>query len=160
VLAILQDFDGHARIYPEVTRSRAMSREGNKIVGYWRLERKDQLIPVVLDVEQEAYWKSMGQRKWTCRAYARDIREVENAATAKENDLPLGKGMGLLWRLYAYWTLEETDGGVLAECRTLSLSRGVPSGMTWIVRPFFQSVPRESLASTLKNTRKAVTSER
>jgi hypothetical protein len=44
----------------------------------------------------------------------------------------------------------------MAECRTISLSRGIPSGMGWMIKPFIQNVPRESLTSTLRNTRKAV----
>jgi hypothetical protein len=41
--------------------------------------------------------------------------------------------------------------------RTLSLSRSIPIGMGWIMKPILQNVPRESLAATLRNTRKAVT---
>jgi hypothetical protein len=69
--------------------------------------------------------------------------------------MPSGEGLGLLWQLYAYWSLETSGRGVLAECRTVSLSRSIPSGMGWMIKPFIQNVPRESLTSTLRNTRRA-----
>ena len=153
VLSILQDFDRHAQIYPETSRSRLLQRTGNHFSGYWRLEKKDQILPVVLDAIDEADYEPAGAGKWICRAYAKDIREVENAGNSREKKLPLGRGRGFLWRLYGYWSLEAVNGGVLAECRTLSLSRSVPPGFGWAVKPVIKSLPRESLTSTLRNTR-------
>jgi hypothetical protein len=156
VLAVLQDFDRHSKIYPEIIRSRLVSRQGNDIVGYWRLERKQQFVPAVFDVTDEAHYQQLSPDKWICRAYASDIREVLDAGSSKERDYPLGQGLGLLWRLNAFWTLQASGTGVLAECRTVSLSRAIPSGMGWMIKPFIQNVPRESLTSTLRNTRNSI----
>ncbi len=155
VLDILQDFNRHSRIYPNIISSRLIGRDGNDLVGYWRLERKDPVLPVVLDVEQRAHYDQMGPGKWTCKAYAKNISEVENPGTVREKNLPLGQGRGFLWQLYAYWSLEATDGGVIGECRTLSLSRSIPPTVAWAIKPFVQSLPRESLAGTLRYTRAA-----
>jgi hypothetical protein len=159
VLAVLQDFDRHSKIYPEITRSRMVSRQGNNIIGYWRLERKQPFVPAVFDVQDEAHYKQLAPGKWICRAYANDIREVQDAGSSKEKDNPSGEGLGLLWRFNAFWSLEASGNGVLAECRTISLSRSIPDGMGWIIKPFIQNVPRESLASTLENTRKTILKE-
>jgi hypothetical protein len=69
--------------------------------------------------------------------------------------MPPNEGTGFLWQLYAYWSLETVNHGVLAECRTLSLSRNIPLALGWAIKPFTQSLPRASLASTLRNTRAA-----
>lgn len=156
VLGVLRDFDRHADIYPEIVRSRLVRSNGNDLTGYWRLQRKLQLIPVAFDVEEEAHYREIAPGKWTCRAYAGKISEVDNPGATSEKILPPGNGQGFLWRLYAYWSLETTNGGVLSECRTLSLSRSIPAGLSWAIKPFIQSLPRESLTSTLKNTRAAV----
>ncbi len=155
VLGILQDFDGHSHIYPNIISSHLIRRNGNDLVGYWRLERKDPVLPVILDVEQQAHYDEVGPGKWICKAYAKNIVEVENSGTGREKKLPLGEGRGFLWRLYAYWTLEATNGGVIGECRTLSLSRNIPATIAWAIKPFVQSLPRESLEETLRNTRDA-----
>lgn len=155
VIGVLEDFSRHAQIYPEVISSRLLQRKGNDVIGYWRLQRKQQLIPVAFDVEQEAHYAQIAPDKWTCRAYARKISEVDNPGTSGEKILPPGEGQGFLWRLYAYWSLEAVNHGVLAECRTLSLSRNIPPALSWAIKPFIQSLPRESLSSTLSNTRSA-----
>jgi hypothetical protein len=156
VLAVMEDFDHHAKIYPEIIRSHLVNRQGNDITGYWRIERKQQFVPAVFDVQQEAHYQEIGPGQWICRSYANDIREVQDAGTRKEKDFPLGEGLGLLWRLNSFWSLEASGNGVLAECRTISLSRSIPNGMGWMIKPFIQNVPRESLTSTLQNTRKTI----
>jgi hypothetical protein len=154
VLDILQNFDNHKKIYPEVADSRTIRRNGNDITGYWRLERKG-MVPVILNVEQEAHYEQVAPGKWICRAYARNIKEVESGLFSRGRKFPVGKGHGYLWRLYAYWSLEIYNGGVLGECRTLSLSRDIPDGLGWAVGPYVQKMPQESLTSTLKETRRA-----
>jgi hypothetical protein len=155
VLEILQNFSAHQRIYPEVKQSRLISRQGDNIVGFWRLERRQSLITVVLDVQQDAHWRQLGPGKWICRAYAKNISEVQHAGTPQERVLEPGYGQGFLWRLYSYWTLEATNGGVLGECRALSLSRDIPVALAWAIKPFLQTVPRQSLAGSLRYTRTA-----
>lgn len=155
VLAVLQDFDRHSQIYPSVVESRLIRRKGNDLVGYWRLEYKQALLTVALDVEQHAHYEKVGPGKWVCKAYAKNISEVDDPGTPREKKLPPGEGKGFLWRLYAYWSLEATNRGVVAECRTLSLSRDIPPALAWAIKPFVQSLPRESLAATLRDTRAA-----
>lgn len=155
VLDILQDFNRQSQIYPDVKQSRTVSRTGNNITGFWRLERKQSIVSVVLDVTQKAEWQQVGPGKWVCRAYAKNIQEIEHPGTPQEQVLPVGQGRGFLWRLYAYWSLEAIDGGVLAECRTLSLSRSIPQGLAWAIQPFVETLPKSALASTLGETRAA-----
>jgi hypothetical protein len=154
VLEVLRDFDRHKKIYPEVADSRTVRQNGNDVTGFWRLQRKG-LVPVVLDVEQSAHYQQVSPEKWTCRAYARNIREIDTGLFTHGRKFPPGEGHGYLWRLYAYWSLESFRGGVLGECRTLSLSRDIPNGLAWAVGPYVQKTPYESLLSTLRETRKA-----
>ena len=159
VLAVLRDFDEHKKIYPEITDSRTVRRDGDDITGYWRLERKG-LAPVKLDVEQQAHYQQLSPTRWICKAYARKINEIDMGLFTRGRRYPVGEGHGYMWRLYAYWSLESADQGVLAECRTLSLSRDIPQGVAWAVGPYVQKLPQESLTSTLEGTRKAVGAEK
>lgn len=56
---------------------------------------------------------------------------------------------GFLWRLNTYWSYEERDGGLYLQVEAVSLSRGIPVGLGWMIRPFVESIPRESLQFTL-----------
>jgi hypothetical protein len=49
--------------------------------------------------------------------------------------------------------LQARDGGVYIQCESVSLTRGIPFGLGWVVGPFVTSIPRESLTFTLERTR-------
>ena len=61
-----------------------------------------------------------------------------------------------MWRLYAYWSYEERDGGLYMQIESVSLARSIPTGLGWAVKPFVESVPRESLQFTLQATSNAL----
>lgn len=155
VIGILRNFDDHKKIYPEVTDSKTLKTNGAETVGYWRVQQRRGLVPVVLDVEQNAYYKELAPGKWNCRAYARKIKELDKTPFSRGRAFPEGEGHGYMWRMYAYWSIEKVNGGVLAECRMLSLSRSIPQAIAWAVLPYVQKAPQESLSSTLKQTRDA-----
>ena len=157
VIAVLRDFNKHKKIYPEIADSKTIRSNGAETVGYWRVQQRKGLVPVVLDVEQDAHYKKLAPGKWNCRAYARKITEIDKTPFSRGRPFPEGEGHGYMWKMYAYWSIEEVNGGVLAECRMLSLSRSIPQAVAWAVGPYVQKAPQESLSSTLKQTREAVT---
>jgi len=155
VIDVLQDFDHHSAIYPPVVKSRLIKRSASDVTGYWRLEEKGQMLPAVFDVTQTVHYRRIAPDKLVIVSHADDIRAVEDARSKNEKVLPPGEGIGLMWKLYSYWALQQVGSGVMAECRTVSLSRGVPASLAWMIRPLINSVPHDSMDSTLRNTRKA-----
>ena len=65
-----------------------------------------------------------------------------------------------MWRLNTYWHMEEKNGGVYIQCEAVSLSRDIPTGLGWMIAPFVESVPKESLVFTLGRTREALLQEK
>jgi hypothetical protein len=63
---------------------------------------------------------------------------------------------GFLWRLNTYWTYEERGGGVYLQIETVSLSRSVPKGLGWLIGPYVESIPRDSIEFTLRCARIAL----
>ena len=155
VVSVLEDFDRHKDFYPAVAQSRTVLRDGHHVTGYWQLRQKG-IVPVVLDVDEDVTYQQIAPGKWRGEAYGRRIVEHDTGLFAGGRKFPPDEGHGYLWRLYSYWTFEAVNGGVIAECRTLSLSRDVPAGLNWAVGPYIEKTPRDSLASTLKQTRTAV----
>lgn len=153
VMEVLRNFDNHQKIYPEITDSKTLRTTATETVGYWRVQQRKGLVPVMLDIEQDAHYKQLSPNKWNCRAYARKIIETDKTPFGRGRRLPEGEGHGYLWKMYAYWSIEGFNGGVLAECRMLSLSRSIPQAVAWAVGPYVQKAPEESLLSTLKHTR-------
>ena len=152
VLAVLQDYDRHQEWYPEPVESKLLSQDGDVYRGYLKL-RRTKVITVVLSTEHEAHYSQVSEGRWHGRSYSTKIAEVENPGKPNEKELPVGEDHGFLWRLYAYWQIEEDEDGVFVECISVSLSRQIPFGLGWIVKPFVTSLPRESLEGMLQATR-------
>jgi hypothetical protein len=154
-LQVVEDYDHKQDDYPEVERSRLIRRDGDDIQAFMRLHQRH-LITVTLDVEFDIRYIERDPHHWYVRSHSTRVRQVENAGKADERDLPEGQGDGFLWQLDSYWRYVEQDGGVYVELEAVSLTRDVPTGLGWMIKPFLTSIPRESLESTLESTRKAV----
>jgi hypothetical protein len=155
-LALLQDYDRHASVYaPAVTQSKLLSRNGDVFRMHLRFTMT-RVITVVVNTESEAVFMREGRDR--VRSFIRSTRvaEVENPGQPDERELPVGRDGGYLWRLNSYWRLLERDGGVYVECESISLSRDIPFGFGWVVKPFVTSLPKDSLSFTLETTRKVL----
>ena len=153
---LLQDYDRHASVYaPVIARSRLLSHHGDEFDFSLRFVTT-KVITVVMDGEHHARFASLGPTR--ARSWIRSTRlaEVTDAGTGREREEPVGQGGGYLWRLNSYWRFDERDGGVYVECESVSLTRGIPYGLAWIVGPFVTSLPRESLELTLTKTREVL----
>ena len=152
-LKILQDYDNHAEIYrPAVVQSRLLSRNGDRFRMFLRFSMT-KVITVVVNTEHDAQFYRDGPERARSRIYSTRIAQVENAGTPNERELPVGRDGGYLWRLNTYWRLLQRDGGIYVQCESISLTRGIPFGFAWMIRPFVTSIPRESLEFTLNTTR-------
>jgi hypothetical protein len=155
-LAELQDYDRDAEYYqPEVVKSKLVKRTGDDFHIYLRLKQVH-VMTVVLDTEYDVLYTLLDATHAESRSLSTRIAEVEYAGGPQERDLPVGDDHGFLWRLNSYWRFYQADGGVYLQCNAISLTRDVPTGLGWLVRPFIENVPRESLNFTLEATRKAL----
>lgn len=159
-LDLLQDYDHHAEIYrPAIARSKLVSREGDVFRVDLRFFMK-KVITVVVDTENEARFEHPAADRARSRIYSLRVAEVEDAGTPQERQRPVGHDGGFLWRLYTYWRFLERDGGVYVQCEAISLTRGIPFALGWLIGPFVNSIPRESLTFTLETTRKTLATRR
>jgi hypothetical protein len=155
-LALLQDYDQHSRIYlPRVLRSKVIQHSGDDFKVFLRL-RDTKIVTVVLDTEYDVHYVYMDATRAYSQSYSTRVQEVEHAGQPDEREKPVGHDSGFLWRLNSYWRFWERDGGVYVQLEAISLTRDIPEGLGWLVRPFITSIPKESLAFTLNRTREAL----
>jgi len=160
VLGVLEDYDRHAVYYaPDVERSKIESREGDHFLIFLRF-RRHKVITVVLDTEHQVQYFHDAPGKAHSRSSAVRIAEVENAGKSDEREKAAGEDSGFMWRMETWWRMEQRDGGVYVQSEVASLTRDIPTGLGWMIKPFITGIPRESLTFTLQATRKAVESHR
>jgi hypothetical protein len=154
IAGVLQDFERHEKWYPEIIDSKLLKRAGPEAHGSWVMKKK-KIITVVLRADLDSTWQPVSTEHGYVVSRSKPVVEVRDHGKPGQSEYPGGQGHGFLWRFNGYWTLHEADGGVYAECRVISLSRDVPTGLGWIVSPFVRSMPRESIETTLLKTKEA-----
>ena len=156
VLAFEKDYD-HQQPYfsPNVVRSKILSHSGNDYTVEIRFREK-KVITVVLDtVHQARYTQIDASHAWS-RSWTTRIQQVNHPGEANEALETEGHDGGFLWRMNTYWRFEEKDGGTYVESQSVSLTRDIPTGLSWLIGAYVTSVPRESLSFMLAATRNAI----
>jgi hypothetical protein len=158
-LPIVKDYDRRADLYkPDVSASRTLAHNGDDFKMFLRLHQK-RFTTVDFNTTYDVHWGSVDANKVYSNSISTRIAEVKDPAKPDGEELPVGTGHGYLWRLNTYWRFEEKDVGVYLQCEALSLTRDIPTGLGWLLKPLVTSVPKQSLDRALGQTRNVVIEE-
>jgi hypothetical protein len=155
-LAVVQDYNHRAELYkPEVIAAHVISHQGDDYEIFMRLYQK-RFTTVAFNTEYAIHWGRVEDRKLFSNSISTRVAEVQDADHPDGPELPVGHGHGYLWRLNTYWRFEEKDGGVYVQCEALSLTRDIPFGLAWLIKPLVTKIPKQSLSRALGRTREVV----
>src|SRR5260370_4902163 len=155
-LAVVQDYDHRAELYkPEVIAAHMISHQGDDYKIFMRLYQK-RFATVVFNTEYAMHWGRAGETQMYENSMSTRVAEVQDADHPDGPEVPVGHGTGHLWRLNTYWCFEEKDGGVYVQCESLSLTRGIPFGLAWLIKPLVTTIPNHSFNRALGRTREVV----
>src|ERR1051326_4105649 len=158
-IPIVQDYDRRAELYkPDVTASRTLAHNSNDFKMFLRLHQK-KFTTVDFNTTYDVHWGAVDPTKVYSNSISTRIAEVKDPDKPDGEELPVGTGHGYLWRLNTYWRFEEKDGGVYLQCEALSLTRDMPIGLGWLLKPLVTSIPKASLNRALGQTRNVVQDE-
>lgn len=144
--SVLRDFGAYPQVFaPEVLSVKVLAGSGDHVQVEMRV-RQRHVITVVMDT---SYDVTFGRGESVSRSTR--VAEIAGAGTREEHALSAAEEHGFLWRQNTYWSYEERDGGLAMQVESVSLTRSIPPGLGWAVRPFVESVPRDSLEFTLRS---------
>ena len=153
-VALMRDYDRHSQYFrPNVVQSKILERDGDRLRVFLRFYFK-KVIAVTVNTESSVLYTRRDADRVSSTIRSTRVAEVQNPGAPNERELPVGRDSGYLWRLNTYWRYWERDGGTYIECESITLTRGIPIGLGWLIGPFVTSVPRETLTMTLNATRR------
>jgi hypothetical protein len=153
---LMKEFDAYPqRLKPQVLPAKVLEQQGDR---FWVLMRVRQHhgITVVMDTVYDVTFGQFDPGHGYSLAHSTRISEIVSAGTRGERALDASEEHGFLWRLNTYWSCAERDGGLYMQIESVSLTRDIPRGLAWAVRPFVQSIPRDSLEFTLGSACRAL----
>jgi hypothetical protein len=148
---LMRDFNAYPQHFsPQVLQAKTLAQNGNRMQAWMRV-RQHHVITVVMDATYDVSFGQLdGQHGYSISQSTR-ITEMESAGTDAEHALNSSEEHGFLWRLNTYWSYEERDGGLYLQIEAVSLTRAIPRGLGWVIQPYAESIPRESLQFTLRS---------
>jgi hypothetical protein len=147
---LMESFNAYPEVFsPQVMEARMLSRDGDRFQVRMRV-REQHVLTVVMDTDYNVTFTRIDARRGYSISRSTRFAEIESPGTASEHALSASQEHGFLWRQNTYWSYEERDGGLYLQIESVSLTRAIPHGLGWAVRPLIESVPRESLEFTLR----------
>jgi hypothetical protein len=153
---LLRNFAEYPKIYaPQVLSAKVTNERGDNLQAMMRVQQKH-VITVVMDTSYDVAFTRPDPKHGYSISRSTHVAEIASPGTSSEHALSANDEHGFLWKLNTYWTYEERDGGLYIQIESVTLTRSIPHGLGWAVKPFVESVPRESLEFTLRATSKAL----
>jgi hypothetical protein len=148
---LLRDFAAYPHTFaPQVLASTVLTRTPAHTLLRLRT-RQHHVLTVVLDTTCDVTFAAPDTTRGYSISRSTRIDEIAPAPVSSNPD------NGFLYRLNTYWSWEQRDNGLYLQIESLSLTRAIPRGLAWAVRPYLQSIPRDSLVFTLTAARTALT---
>ena len=152
MVRLLKNINAYPQYFsPQVMQAKLLSQQPDRQQAFMRV-RQHHVITVVMDTTYDITFGHLDEQHGYSLSRSIKITEIDSPGTASERAIPAGEEHGFLWRQNTYWTYEEADGGLYMQIESVSLSRSVPPGLNWVVQPFIEKIPRESLEFTLRST--------
>jgi len=152
VLAQVRNPAKQKDLQEDVLESKILEENDDSLRLYLKL-RRSKIVTMTYNTEHLVEYQRHGEGLASSRSIATKIAELEDPGTPSEREKPEGKDHGFLWKLNSYWRYQQVEGGVLVECESLTLSRGVPVILAPFVKPITTGVARESMQRTLSSMR-------
>ena len=167
---LLRNFAAYPRIFaPEVLAARTLTSSPTHgspahIQASLRV-RQHHVLTVVLDPTYDATFSHIAPAHGASSSRSVHVAEVAAPGTPAEHPLTPADDHGFLWRQNTYWSWAElpagpdSRAGLALQVESVSLTRAIPAGLGWAVRPYLESIPRESLTFTLRAAAAALTQQ-
>jgi hypothetical protein len=149
---LMRDINAYPRYFsPQVLQAKVLMQQGDHLQATMRVRQKH-ILTVVMDTSYDITFGRLDERHGYSLSRSTGISEIGSPGSSNEHVLSADEEHGFLWRLNTYWSYEEKDGGLYMQIESVSLTRSVPTGLNWVVQPFIEKIPRESLEFTLRAT--------
>jgi hypothetical protein len=157
VLSVLDSYDKYDEIYrPAVVKAKLLQHSGSEYRFSLLLLRKVLHVTAAMEGEYESRYFQVDKTHWYSVLSSVRVQEIEDYGKPTEHKLPPDRGSGYVWRACSLTRYEERDGGVYSEVQLIGLSREIPVSFRWIVNPVVNRLSRNSLSTSLQQTRDAV----
>jgi hypothetical protein len=157
VMQVLNSYDRYSEIYkPLIRKTSVIEQAGDTVKLNVLAVQKAFSVTAAVDTDEEIQIARPAPNRVSITANCVRIQEIANYGQPGEHAFPEDRRPGYVWRALIVQRLEQRDGGVYVELETISLSRGIPVEVRWLIKPLTDDLPRKMMTDILDETKAAV----
>jgi hypothetical protein len=157
VMRVLNSYDRYSDIYrPLIRKALVIEQAGDTVKLNVLAVQKALSVTAAVETDEEIRIVRPTSNRVCITANSVRIQEIANYGQPNEHAFPEARRPGYVWRALIVERLEQRDGGVYVELETISLSRGIPVEVRWLIKPLTDELPRKMMSDILDQTRAAV----
>jgi len=157
VMLALNNYDRYSEIYkPLIRKTVVLDRNGDTVKLNVLAVQKALSVTAAVETDEEIRITRPAPNRVSIKADSVRMQEIADYGKLSEHPFPEARRPGYVWRAVIVQRLEQRDGGVYVELETISLSRGIPVEVRWLIKPLTDDLPRKMMTDMLSATRAAV----
>ena len=157
VNAVFNDYDHYPDFYrPRVVKVKVVTQTDDYQRITMLVAQRAFGVTGAVEADNEVHICKLDARRVYSLSNATRVQEIVHYGQPEERLSSENQGPGYVWRTASMNRLEQRDGGVYIEMEMISLSRGIPMGFGWLIKPLIEHMPRTVMLETLNDTRNAV----
>jgi len=158
VNAVFNDYDHYPDFYgPRVVKVKVLKQTDDYQKITMLVVQRAFGVTGAVEADDEIHIIKLDARRVYSLSDATRVQEIVDYGQPEERLPSENQGPGYVWRTVSMNRLEQRDGGVYIEMEMISLSRGIPIELRWLIKPLLDHMPRTVMLDTLRDTRNAVT---
>jgi len=157
VLSVVHDYDRYKVFYkPVVADSKLLARSPAEQRFSMLWVHRVLFVTAALQGQYKARDFEVDRTRWYNISDTTQVQEIKEYGQTGERWLRPDQGSGFVWRLHSIARYEQRDGGVYVELEAMALTRDIPASLNWLLNPVISRLSRNSLETSLRQTREAV----
>ncbi len=156
VMSVLKSYDRYNELYkPLITKVAVLERDGDNVKLNVVAVQKAFSVTAAVETDDEVKIVRPAPNRVLITSTAVRVQEIADYGQPSQHLFAEAKRPGYVWRTVEVQRLEQRDGGVYVEFETVSLSRGIPLEVRWLIKPLTDNLPRKLMLDMLNDTRVA-----
>jgi hypothetical protein len=160
MMSVLTTYERYSDLYkPLITKASVLERDGDNVKLTVVAMQKAFSVTAAVETDDEVKIVRPAPNRVLITSTAVRVQEIADYGKPSEHPFAEAHRPGYVWRAVVLQRLEQRDGGVYVEFETISLSRGIPLEVRWLIKPLTDNLPRKLMLDMLNDTRAAAQQE-
>jgi hypothetical protein len=157
LLSAVQDYNKYSTFYkPGVVESKLLSDNGEDFTYQLKFVQKGFGVKAGLIGQFRSTYRALTPEIGYSVTESTALTELADPETPQEHPLSFSESHGYVERVFTIMRYRQVGNGIYVQVEALTLSRGVPAAVRWMVAPLIERFSHRTMAETLGRVKASV----